>query len=349
MYDNIITDYGFVNNIDLTFIKNHIKINNLDMNNIDTSYVDKKTVMITVTLGDFDYISEWIEYHYNIGISKFIIGYNGPSELFDNLPKYDYVEYIDFSTNNLECNNMFNYRIRFKNFVLFGEPLHELTGIKNNELSGDQNIDIPNLSLQQIYANILLKYVLNYYNDYDYLIFCDIDEFISLNIKIKNINLFLDKYFEKNLLDIKLKTDLYGDNNIIYKNNKSVLENFDYEENKIKIDNRYDDFSMYKCVVNLKHPLINESYFNTSHNIINKHKLKYDHLIYLNSFNSNLITLKHFYTKSFEEFYINRKHEKERYNSDFIYHFCYDHYGNKLNECDIIKLKIMNSIIEKNN
>ena len=41
-----------------------------------------KTCILTVTQGDFDYIEEWIEYHHNIGIDLFLIGYNRHPDKF---------------------------------------------------------------------------------------------------------------------------------------------------------------------------------------------------------------------------------------------------------------------------
>ena len=59
-----------------------------------------KTAIITVTQGDWQYLEEWIEYHRSIGIDLFLIAYNGPIEEMNRLPKYDYVKYYDYATDD---------------------------------------------------------------------------------------------------------------------------------------------------------------------------------------------------------------------------------------------------------
>ena len=122
------------------------------------------SAIITITQGDFEYLKEWIEYHYNIGVKIFFIGYNGNYKNFDKLPKYDYVKYFDFSTNtNIENDLNFDYQ-------------------KNGW---------PNF-YENVITHIIFPYIQTFYKDIiKYVAVIDTDEFIFPTENFDNITNYL--------------------------------------------------------------------------------------------------------------------------------------------------------------
>lgn len=124
-----------------------------------------KSAIVTVTQGDFDYIQEWIEYHHDtLGVDLFMIGYNGRSEDYDRLPKYDYVKYFDFSHNFNPINNCLN-----------AKNLKEFSGWKKRKE------DIQEFPLQQKILTLLVRSIKLLYPSIDYTFIIDTDEFVKFN------------------------------------------------------------------------------------------------------------------------------------------------------------------------
>ena len=81
------------------------------------------------------------------------------------------------------------------------------------------------------YDNIQGKMYREFYNlhknDFDWCLFCDIDEFLT---GIDNIKVFLSRHYFKNFEQIRVKWRLFGDDNLIERDmNKTVMETFKKE------------------------------------------------------------------------------------------------------------------------
>lgn len=224
------------------------------------------SAIITVTQGDFLYIDEWIQYHHNIGVDLFLIAYNGDHKNFDKLSKYDYVKYFDFSTNNqTNLFNEFDGKISKMGWVNFWSNT----------------------------ANILFLYLKTFFKDkVKYVALIDTDEFISPNEKIENITQYLDNIYNQNLLSEFIHMQFYNGDNHIYYEDKPVLKRFTYAKN----NEPYDDGKtkgFKKSIINIQHNEIDNL------RIWGFHDNSYSHE--LNNLPFDKIVLKHFFTKSLEE------------------------------------------------
>lgn len=228
----------------------------------------EKSAIITVTSGDFEYIDEWIEHHHNLGVDLFLIGYNGPSEKLHTYKQYDYVRYIDFSYNdsNLET---FKYK-KFSDWIT------------NTNMYSHKR-------MQQI-ETLLLNYLKWLYQDIHYAIVIDTDEFINIkNDNYCTIGDFLSEHFPANNSSVSIDMNFATGNNLIYKENKPVLERFTEFKG-------YNDFGQCskKVIIDLFHADVKEDTFvlNSPHSCIpfNNSNLSFDD-----------IELQHFWTKSLEE------------------------------------------------
>ena len=139
----------------------------------------------------------------------------------------------------------------------------------------------------------------NNYNNYDWLIFNDIDEYLYLK-NYNNIKDFLCKSKFKNCENIQLNWLLYTDSNLMYYQNKSLLKRFtdkDPYTNKRKI-NKYSNG---KSILRGHIPNIKITNFHCISNTlrtcdgfgIERKFLKPDYKYYF---------FKHYYCKSTEEF-----------------------------------------------
>lgn len=169
------------------------------------------------------------------------------------------------------------------------------------------------------YDNIQGKMYREFYNlhknDFDWCLFCDIDEFLT---GIDNIKAFLSRHCFKNFEQIRVKWRLFGDDNLIERDmNKSVMETFKKEitepltkdlKNKCKLHNQGKSF--------VKGGL-NGIVFNSVHfaNFINGRLLAsvlpsgrkcQSGVEILEDYSNESVFLNHYMTKSLSEF-INQK------------------------------------------
>lgn len=235
-----------------------------------------KTAIITITQGDFNYIEEWVQYHHNLGIDLILIGYNGESNNFDKLPKYDYIRYIDFSYNkNNKLTNEF-YRIN-KGFsgIDFYYPKHKL-----------------NFMCRCLC--ILLDYVKFFYQDIKYVVTIDIDEFVILP-RYDNINVFLKENFDDRYSSMQMHSRIMTDNNLIYYEDKPCMERFPIFAKRELISRWISKYYNYKSIINVYHYNIQNDIqiISSPHNL----SLAEKHI-----FKDSECYIKHFYTKSLEEY-----------------------------------------------
>lgn len=244
-----------------------------------------KSCILTITQGDFNYIKEWIEYHHNIGVDLFLIGYNGNSEDFYKLPKYDYVKYIDFSFNTNDVNSVFK--------------VNNFSGYYKDHVSKYKHF---HLHIKLI--NVLLEYVKLVYKNIDYTIFIDTDEFISIKDKNspQNINDFLNMYFPNINSSIQIEMEYYTDNNLIYYDNKPCVERFTEICHPLT-DRNWREWDS-KIILNNNHGDFYDLHYTSPHYCTK----------YINWFTlpADKIVLKHFFTKSLEEWISKFNPENDR-------------------------------------
>ena len=174
--------------------------------------MDGGTAIITVTQGDWQYLKEWIEYHRNIGVDMFFIGYNGPKELYPRLPQDDYVKYYDYATDDKDPKREYMYlggnRKAFSGWV------------------GENDPETSMCIMQQI-ENQLFREILYFYKFIKYVCVIDTDEFLDIYTEDKDITTFLSKNLPDKNSSITIQMRFYGDNGKIYNDTtKGVIERF---------------------------------------------------------------------------------------------------------------------------
>ena len=177
----------------------------------------------------------------------------------------------------------------------------------------------------------VISYINTYDNikdDYDWIFFCDFDEFLTFR-KDKNIKDYLSRECFKDANQILINWKIYTDNDLIYDDNRSCLERFtqpmstykhieyDYPENKhVKpiIKGGLNNLVMYT-----PHNFYNDILRFTTYNNNGYH---YDEINIINGvidINYNLSYVKHFTTKTIDE-WVNNKCKRgtaDRKKTDF--------------------------------
>lgn len=279
------------------------------------------SAIITVTQGDFLYIDEWITYHHNIGIDLFCIGYNGKTQDFNKLPKYDYVKYFDFSTNDLEIFNEFNCTISKRRWSsIWGGCIY----IMNNYI--------------KIFCKEYIKYIA----------IIDTDEFISPQEDFTNITEYLDNIYDQSLPTEYIHMQFYNGNNQIYYENKPVLERFTktINPNNFIGDGKIGGFK--KSILNAQHI----DYEHILDNGFGFHENSYSQPE--NNLLFNKIVLKHFVCKSLEEWIMkfSPKYDRnycQRFTGEFLSGWGSYFYGYLNNDPTIDVLQAIPKLLKKYN
>lgn len=236
--------------------------------------------LVCIAKNENRYIREFIKYYLNLGVDKIIIGDNNDEHTGEWIEPIvdDYIE---------------------KNII----SIVNLRGLKSDISK--------NISVQYDYYNAVYNQIRNIY---DWIIFVDCDEFITLT-DCDNIKDFLSKDCFNNYDVIHLNWMCYNDGNNIYDNGKPVLNRFltkvDITDNVTNILNKHMK-SIIKGGINI------DTIFNG-----NSHTPWYKDLKYCN--NEGIETkfddlfkvpasykyayIKHYVTKSLEE-YINQKFDR---------------------------------------
>lgn len=237
------------------------------------------TAIITLTQGDFDYIDEWINYHHDRGVDLFWIAYNGKAEYFHRMPKYDYVRYLDLSTNK-------NYEM-FENLDRTGKNFSWIQPYTEPN-------DIYKLPFQQQALNMCYDIVRFMYQQIQWLIVIDTDEFVHVKSG-QNINDFFDEYFPLNNSSYFINMELYNDNDRIYKieGGKGVIERLKGDGNYMVPDGNIQWYD--KIVINLYH----EDVRNNKCPMLSPHRCALADTKF--RWPTEQIGLMHFFTKTLEE------------------------------------------------
>lgn len=259
-----------------------------------------RSAIITVTQGDFEYIDEWIQYHHNIGYELILIGYNGNVDNMNKLPKYDYVRYIDFSFD-------------------FNNDLHAEFNRKNKGFSAIEGFKPKcDLAFMNRCLCILLDYVKFFYKDFQYVSPIDTDEFITID-GYDNINDFLYDNYNNEYPSMQFLERIMDDNDLIYYEKKPVTERFTRISPKLQMSWWSSKFYNYKSIINAYHKDVK----NDTKILSSPHNLS---LSEMHEFDSSKYFIRHFYTKSLEEYLMKFKSSIDndystRFNSRMLYNY----------------------------
>lgn len=147
-----------------------------------------KSLLCAIAKNEERYINEWVNYHYNLGFDKIVIYNNNDS----------------------------------RDLVI---PNVEIIDYKNKHIIVPNKIDI----WKQTYRNGIQEQAYNecYLNnsEYDWIAYLDIDEFLVIDNNL-SINEFLSQDKFKDVDAIQINWEMYGDNDLLYYEDKPVLERF---------------------------------------------------------------------------------------------------------------------------
>lgn len=251
------------------------------------------------------YIREWVEWYKKLGISKIFLYDNNDldGEIFEDVIN-DYIE---------------------SDFV---EVINVRGIVKSVKTDKDGQT-----TQGQVYYDCFYTH----YQEYDWICFFDVDEYLEIYNKYQDLYDFLNDFNEYD--GIRVQWRMYGDNGHIYYQNKSLFKRFKSEENS-----RYDRHV--KQILNCN-SIFDETLSFCAHGVFNK---KYN---FVNTLKQSLkntymdsvahddlpIYLNHFYSKSTEEFF-KRKYNKpsavtginneRNFNLDFLKKQYFEH--NQLTE-----------------
>lgn len=280
------------------------------------------TAIITVTQGDWQYLEEWIDYHHNIGVDMFFIGYNGPKDLFYKLPKYDYVRYYDYATDPKDPTRSYMY----------------LSGNKTFSTWANENESEYNMMIMQQVENQLLREILYFFPFIKYTCVIDTDEFLDIHTEDNNITEFLSKNLPDINSSIIIQMRFYGDNEQIYNDKtKGVIERFTKPLPKMSVT---EDYGWGKMIINMCHQDVRDGKIRMLSPHTCSKFLKYFIL------DTNKIELRHYWTKSLEEWIMKLS---PRFDKDYLRRFGNNVFGEffKWNIVTLKKLKTIPKLLAK--
>lgn len=244
--------------------------------------MDDKIAIVTCTQGDFRYIDEWIQWHRNIGVDLFLIGYNGKKEDFCKMPKYDYIRYFDFSVD--------------ENNEIYGELGSRR---KYGAFSGWDSVeDFENhdMVLMNSMLNIMIETLKMLFHQVHWCCVIDTDEFIDIvDNESKDLKEFFKKNFPESNSSYSIGMQFYDDNDLIYYEDKPITERFTRKTPSYHVDLRNSGLT--KIVLNL---------FNDDMRHGFKCPMTSPHICGLGNsgkfhFDFDKIQLRHYWTKTLEE------------------------------------------------
>lgn len=234
-----------------------------------------KTTIVAIAKRENKYIREWVEYYLKLG--------------FDNIVLYD---------NNDKDDELLSDVI--DDYIDSGFIIYDTTFIDK---------DFSQIQAYDHFLNIYSK-------NFDYAFICDIDEYITLSSKYNNIKDLLYEY--NNIYSLYHMICLfwvtYGDNGYIEKSSFNTLTCYDNINNIIDNSKFYNIY--HKPIINCNKCNIDfidgvSKYFNDAHHINNEYNIKYcdtdgNKINCTNCYiqpNYDNIYIKHFITRSLEDFY----------------------------------------------
>lgn len=283
-----------------------------------------KIALCAIAKNENLYIREWVEWYKNLGISKIFLYDNNDidGERFEDVIN-DYIE---------------------SGFV----EIIDRRGITKTVSTDQDGQTLQGLSFQDCYDT--------HYNEYDWICFFDIDEFLEMSNDY-NLFTFLNLFKDKLCDGIHVQWRMYGDNNLLYYDDRSVFERFYNKKNEspstliktiLKGKEHHKDNILFCAHGPLKISgrykqidIINADFSQAFNPYRNQHKLNPNMGAYLD----------HFYCKSTEEF-INRKWKKAsavtgiNMNRNYDIEFLKDQYFKHTKKTEA-KLQLFDNLINK--
>ena len=223
-----------------------------------------KFSLMAIFKNEEQYLEEWLKYHISQGIEHFYLYCNDP-----NIEKYDYL-------------------YKYEKYI----TLIEWTDKKN--------ISITKTIQKEAYKNCIQTF----YNDYDYIMMLDIDEFLvnKNGIVIDYLN-SLDKNKTKAL---KIPRFNFGSNGHVKKPEGNVMDNYKTCENICSsyktianinfVVKKLDFFGVHDFNLNKKNGKIYNNYF--VYDFSKKEPIKCN----INTVNETPLIINHYFTKSYDEY-----------------------------------------------
>ena len=231
------------------------------------------TCAIIVSIKDENkYLDEWITYHKKLGVNHIFI--------IDN--------------NDIDGEDPYNIINKYNDYITY-----------INE-RGNRILDFQVITYKIIYNKFKQLY--------DWFIFIDIDEFITLNAD-NNINDYLSRNIFNNVDQICLNWTIYDDNDLIYADYSIPVQKRFTRRMEYDYDKEYPLYNLQKCILrgNLnidEHRIHNIVNFNIPFYTVNNRGDELNQLYGSSEHNEDLAYIKHYITKSLEEFII-KKYNKE--------------------------------------
>ena len=286
---------------------------------INSNNISLKVALCAIAKNENLYIREWVEWYKNLGISKIFLYDNNDltGERFEDIIN-DYIEN------------------RFVEII-------DRRGVVKSVKSDKDGKTTQGLAYQDCYYN--------HHKEFDWMCFFDIDEFLEIYNKYSNLYEFLNDFIEFD--GIRVQWKMYGDNDQLYYENKSLYKRFKKESNA-----SYDRHvkQILNCNKEFDEQLIfcAHGVFNKKYNFVNLNKNTVKNVYMDNiAYNDLPVFLNHFYCKSTEEFF-KRKYNKpsavtginnkRNFNIDFLKKQYFEY--NKLTE---EKEKFIDIFINSNN
>lgn len=234
-----------------------------------------KVALCAIAKNENLYIREWVEWYKKLGVSKIFLYDNNEldGERFEEVIN-DYIE---------------------NNFV----EIIDRRGIVKTVSTDKDGQTLQGLSFQNCFYT--------HYEEFDWMCFFDIDEYLEIYDIYDNIYDFLNDFKEYD--GIRVQWKMYGDNNQLYFSNDKLYKRFKVESNasydkhvkQILNCNKIFDEDLYFCA---------HGVFNKKFNFVNLLKEPVKN-VYMDSkaYSDLPVYLNHFYSKSTEEFF-KRKYNK---------------------------------------
>lgn len=209
-----------------------------------------------------------------------MIAYNGKKEDFNRLPKYDYVRYLDFSTQD---NDIYRFLDITKTNAKFG-MMHEYIKVITHKTS-----------LQISLLNILVETIKVIFHDIHWCCVIDTDEFICIKDGSSDLKNFFADNFPPDQFAYSIGMNFYDDNDLIYYDDRPCMERFTRPCKSYQMD--WSDLSVTKIILNLRHPSMINGF---TCMIDSAHTCKRCDWM-AHHFDFNMIELRHFWSKTLEE------------------------------------------------
>ena len=278
-----------------------------------------KVALCAIAKNENLYIREWVDWYKNLGISKIFLYDNNDidGERFEDVIN-DYIE---------------------DKFI----EIIDRRGITKTVSTDKDGQTLQGLAFQDCFYN--------HYKEFDYMCFFDIDEYLEIYNTYKDLNDFLHNFDEFD--GIRVQWKMYGDNDELYYENKSLYKRFKKESNAsydrhvkqiLNCNKKFDEKLLFCAhgVFNKKYKFVN----------VNKELVKNVYMDLIAHDNLSVF-LNHFFSKSTEEFF-KRKYNKpsavtginnkRNFNIDFLKNQYFEH--NKKTE---EKERFINIFINSNN